>query len=212
MKLEDFRREYLRGGLHREDLRDDPVEQFGLWMEQVVAGGLTDPTAMVLATVEPDASPWQRIVLLKDFGPQGFVFYTNAESRKSLAMTDNTRVSLLFPWNVLERQVIIGGVAEKLPQEDTARYFASRPRESQIAAWASDQSRPLPTRSELEQKVEEVKRRFADGEVTLPPFWGGYRVMPQQMEFWQGGEYRLHDRFLYTRQDDSTWTVQRLAP
>jgi len=212
MEIEDFRREYLQGGLDREHLCDDPIEQFEIWLTQVVAGGLTDPTAMVLATVEADGRPWQRIVLLKDFGHRGFVFYTNSESRKARAMAENARVSLLFPWNVLERQVIVGGEAEKMSAAETARYFLTRPRESQLAAWASAQSRPLSARRVLEREVARLKRKFSRGEVPLPSFWSGYRVYPHEIEFWQGGANRLHDRFLYARRGDLEWTVERLAP
>jgi pyridoxamine 5'-phosphate oxidase len=212
MELEDFRREYLQGGLHKKDLRADPIEQFESWLAQAVAGGITDPTAMVLATVEAGEKPWQRIVLLKDFGHQGFVFYTNLESRKSKAMAANPAVSLLFPWNVLERQVIVGGRVERLSVAEVARYFLSRPRESQLAAWASAQSRPLSARLVLEQKVAEMKHKFSRGEIPLPGFWGGFRVVPEQIEFWQGGAHRLHDRFLYSRQGDLDWSIERLAP
>lgn len=212
MDIEDFRREYLQAGLHRADLAEDPLEQFETWLAQAVAGGITDPTAMVLATVEPGGQPWQRIVLLKDFGHQGFVFYTNLGSRKANAMAENPAVSLLFPWNVLERQVCVGGTVERLSVTEVSRYFLSRPRESQIAAWASAQSRPLSARAVLEQKVAEIKHKYARGEVPLPNFWGGFRVVPQQIEFWQGGAHRLHDRFLYTRRDDLQWSVERLAP
>ena len=202
----------MQGGLHREDLREDPVEQFETWLAQAVAGGISDPTAMVLATVDPDNRPWQRIVLLKDFGHQGFVFYTNTESRKAQAMADNPQVSLLFPWNVLERQVIIAGQVEKLSVAEVTRYFLTRPRESQLAAWASAQSRPVSARSVLEEKVLQMKNKFSRGEIPLPSFWGGYRVQPRQIEFWQGGAHRLHDRFLYTRQDDTEWSIERLEP
>ncbi len=212
MEIEEFRREYLQDGLQRENLRDDPVEQFETWLAQAVAGGMTDPTAMVLATVEGSAKPWQRIVLLKDFGHQGFVFYTNLESRKAQAMGENPNVSLLFPWNVLERQVIIVGVVERVPMAEAARYFLSRPRESQLAAWASPQSRPVTARSLLEQKVAEMKHKFSKGEVPLPSFWGGYRVVPEQFEFWQGGAHRLHDRFQYTREGELEWAIERLSP
>jgi pyridoxamine 5'-phosphate oxidase len=210
--IEDFRREYLSGGLRREDLRSDPFEQFEAWLAQAVAGGLMDPTAMVLATVEADAAPWQRMVLLKDFGHQGFVFYTNLESRKARAMADNPRVSLLFPWNVLERQVIVGGQVEKLSTLEVTRYFLTRPRESQLAAWASAQSRPLRARQVLEEKFAQMAHKYRHGEVPLPSFWGGYRVVPSEIEFWQGGLNRLHDRFLYRRQGDLEWTIERLAP
>ncbi len=212
MEIEDFRREYLQGGLQREDLSDDPYEQFERWLSQAVAGGLADPTAMVLATVEANGKPWQRMVLLKDINHEGFVFYTNLESRKARAMADNPNVSLQFPWNVLERQVIVGGRVERLSTLETTRYFLTRPRESQLAAWASAQSRPISARAVLEEKMQELKNKFARGEVPLPSFWGGYRVVPEEIEFWQGGAHRLHDRFLYTRQDDLTWTIERLAP
>jgi pyridoxamine 5'-phosphate oxidase len=210
--IEEFRREYLQGGLQREDLCDDPLEQFESWLAQAVAGGITDPTAMVLATVEQGVRPWQRIVLLKDFGHSGFVFYTNLESRKARAMAENPNVSLLFPWNVLERQVIVGGTVERIPTLEAARYFVSRPRESQLAAWASAQSRPISARQVLEEKMQELKNKFSRGEVPLPSFWGGYRVVPKEIEFWQGGAHRLHDRFLYTRQGDLEWTIERLSP
>ena len=212
MELEDFRRDYLAGGLRRDDLRDDPIEQFESWLAQAVAGGLTDPTAMVLATVEEDGAPWQRMVLLKDFGHQGFVFYTNLESRKARAMAANPRVSLLFPWNVLERQVIVGGRVERLSTLEATRYFLTRPRESQLAAWASAQSRPLSARRLLEQQFEKMKDKYRHGEIPLPSFWGGYRVVPAEIEFWQGGANRLHDRFLYRRQEDLAWSIERLAP
>lgn len=212
MDIEDFRREYLAGGLQREDLRDDPIEQFETWLAQAVAAGLEDPTAMSVATVEEGGRPWQRLVLLKDFGHSGFVFYTNLGSRKAEALDKNPEINLLFPWNVLERQVIIGGVAERLSNIEVARYFMTRPRESQLAAWASAQSRPISGRMVLEQKVAELKHKFRKGEIPLPRFWGGYRVVPREIEFWQGGPHRLHDRFLYTRRDDLAWDIERLAP
>lgn len=212
MDIEEFRREYLQGGLQREDLCDDPVEQFESWLAQAVAGGITDPTAMVLATVEEGGQPWQRMVLLKDFGHGGFVFYTNLESRKARAMAANPNVSLHFPWNVLERQVIVGGTVERLSTLEATRYFLTRPRESQLAAWASAQSRPISARQVLLEKVEELKNKYARGDIPLPSFWGGYRVVPRQIEFWQGGAHRLHDRFLYTRQGDLDWNIERLSP
>ncbi len=212
MDIEDFRREYLQGGLNREDLSDDPIEQFESWLAQAVAGGITDPTAMVLATVEAEGRPWQRMVLLKDFGHSGFVFYTNLESRKAKAMAENSRVCLHFPWNVLERQVIVGGRVERLSMAEVARYFVTRPRESQLAAWASAQSSRISARQVLEEKMLELKNKFSRGEVPLPSFWGGYRVVPEEIEFWQGGASRLHDRFLYAREDDLNWTINRLSP
>ncbi|MEE4190351.1 MAG: pyridoxamine 5'-phosphate oxidase [Halieaceae bacterium] len=212
MELDDFRREYLQGGLEREDLVDDPIQQFELWLSQAVAGGITDPTAMVLATVEAGQRPWQRMVLLKDVSREGFVFYTNLESRKARAMAENPQVCLQFPWNILERQVIVGGRVERLSNLEVARYFLSRPRESQLAAWASAQSRPISARAVLEEKFLELKNKFSRGEIPLPSFWGGYRVVPEEVEFWQGGAHRLHDRFLYARQDDLSWSIERLSP
>jgi pyridoxamine 5'-phosphate oxidase len=212
MELDDFRREYLQGGLEREDLVDDPIQQFELWLSQAVAGGITDPTAMVLATVEAGQRPWQRMVLLKDVSREGFVFYTNLESRKARAMAENPQVCLQFPWNILERQVIVGGRVERLSNFEVARYFLSRPRESQLAAWASAQSRPISARAVLEEKFLELKNKFSRGEIPLPSFWGGYRVVPEEVEFWQGGAHRLHDRFLYARQDDLSWSIERLSP
>jgi pyridoxamine 5'-phosphate oxidase len=212
MELEDFRREYLQGGLEREDLVDDPIQQFELWLSQAVAGGITDPTAMVLATVEAGQRPWQRMVLLKDVSREGFVFYTNLESRKARAMAENPQVCLQFPWNILERQVIVGGRVERLSNLEVTRYFLSRPRESQLAAWASAQSRPISARAVLEEKFLELKNKFSRGEIPLPSFWGGYRVVPEEIEFWQGGAHRLHDRFLYARQDDLSWSIERLSP
>jgi pyridoxamine 5'-phosphate oxidase len=212
MELDDFRREYLQGGLEREDLVDDPIQQFELWLSQAVAGGITDPTAMVLATVEAGQRPWQRMVLLKDVSREGFVFYTNLESRKARAMAENPQVCLQFPWNILERQVIVGGRVERLSNLEVTRYFLSRPRESQLAAWASAQSRPISARAVLEEKFLELKNKFSRGEIPLPSFWGGYRVVPEEIEFWQGGAHRLHDRFLYARQDDLSWSIERLSP
>lgn len=215
MDIEDFRREYLQDGLDRDDLANDPIEQFESWLAQAVAGGITDPTAMVLATTESAEGivrPWQRMVLLKDFGHSGFVFYTNLESRKAKAMAENPHVCLHFPWNVLERQVIVGGRVERLSMTEVARYFISRPRESQLAAWASAQSSRISARLVLEEKMLELKNKFAQGEVPLPSFWGGYRVVPEEIEFWQGGAHRLHDRFLYSREDDLNWSINRLSP
>lgn len=212
MEIEEFHREYLQAGLRRRDMHEDPIEQFETWLAQAISGGLTDPTAMVVATVDESGRPWQRIVLLKDFGHQGFVFYTNTESRKATAIAVNPQVSLLFPWNVLERQVIVGGRAEKMSTSEVTRYFLSRPRESQLAAWASAQSRPISARLVLQQKVAQMRDKFKKGKIPLPGFWGGYRVVPEQLEFWQGGAHRLHDRFLYTRKNDLDWSIERLAP
>ncbi|PLW68369.1 pyridoxamine 5'-phosphate oxidase [Pseudohalioglobus lutimaris] len=212
MHYEEFRREYTAGGLTREMLGSCPLRQFEGWLEQAVRAGLGDPTAMVLATVDEAGEPWQRIVLLKGLSHGGFVFYTNYSSNKALAMAANPAVSLHFPWNELDRQVIIGGRVEKMTVAESAAYFVTRPRESQIAAWASRQSRPVSARALLLKQVSVLKERFGNGEIPLPDFWGGFRVIPQRIEFWQGGEHRLHDRFLYRRQSDDSWHIEQLQP
>ena len=212
MRYEDFRREYTAGGLTRDMLDDCPVRQFEVWLEQAVRAGIEDPTAMVLATVDAQGLPWQRIVLLKGLSSGGFVFYTNHGSAKAQSIAREPGVSLLFPWNELDRQVIIGGTAQKMSLSESARYFVTRPRESQIAAWASRQSRPVSARAMLEKQAQVMREKFGKGEIPTPDFWGGYRVVPQRIEFWQGGEHRLHDRFLYTRQPDDSWAIQQLQP
>ncbi len=212
MHYEDFRREYLSGGLSREALDSCPIRQFESWLAQTVEGGLRDPTAMVLATIDNQGAPWQRIVLLKDVSTRGFVFYTNYGSAKAQAMAHEPRVSLHFPWNELERQVIVAGTVEKMSVMESTRYFLSRPRESQIAAWASHQSRPVSARAMLLKEVMTMKEKFGKGEIPMPDFWGGYRVIPQRIEFWQGAEHRLHDRFLYTLQSSGEWEISQLQP
>ncbi|GAB3274997.1 pyridoxamine 5'-phosphate oxidase [Parahaliea aestuarii] len=212
MRYEDFRREYLAGGLSREMLDDCPIRQFELWLEQTVGSELQDPTAMVLATIDESGLPWQRIVLMKGVSTAGFVFYTNFGSNKARDIAVNPQVSLLFPWNVLDRQVIVGGRAEKMSVAESARYFFSRPRESQLAAWASEQSRPISRRAVLEAQVQKMRDKFGRGEIPMPDFWGGYRVVPERIEFWQGGAHRLHDRFRYTRESDKGWRIEQLQP
>lgn len=207
-----FRREYVAGGLSREMLDACPMRQFEGWLEQAVRAGLKDPTAMVLATVDQQGMPWQRIVLLKGLSRGGFVFYTNYGSAKARAIGHNPRVSLLFPWNELDRQVIVGGRVEKMSVAESAAYFITRPRESQIAAWASRQSRPISARALLEKQVRVLQEKFGRGEIPMPDFWGGFRVLPEQIEFWQGGAHRLHDRFLYRRQGDASWSIEQLQP
>ncbi|NLS11939.1 pyridoxamine 5'-phosphate oxidase [Vibrio sp. SM6] len=211
MELADIRREYSRGGLRRKDLLANPVEQFNLWLEQAVNAKLTDPTAMTVATVDETGQPFQRIVLLKNVEANGFVFYTNLASRKAEQIAHNHKVSLHFPWHPLERQVHITGVAEKLSTVENIKYFTSRPKESQLAAIASHQSSRISARGVLEGKFLELKQQFAKGEIPVPKFWGGYRVIPQTIEFWQGGEHRLHDRFLFSRESGG-WHIDRLAP
>ncbi|WP_438951019.1 pyridoxamine 5'-phosphate oxidase [Porticoccus sp.] len=211
MSLEDTRREYQHGRLCRESLKDSPFDQFNLWMEQAIDSDLSDPTAMCLATVSTEGKPWQRTVLLKGIDQRGLMFYTNLGSRKAREMTGNPNVSLLFPWMRLDRQVIVGGQVERLTKTEVLGYFLKRPRGSQLAAWASQQSRRLSSRQALEAQFMQMKEKFASGEIPVPDFWGGYRVVPSEFEFWQGGENRLHDRFQYLRSGNG-WSISRLAP
>jgi len=211
MSLEDNRREYDYGKLSRESLADDPFAQFTLWMNQAIEAQIQDPTAMSVATVSPESKPWQRMVLLKGFDEQGFVFYTNLGSRKAKEIEANAQVSLHFPWLQLDRQVIVGGRAERLSAVEVMKYFISRPKESQLAAWASKQSSRISTRQVLETQFAQIKEKFAKGDIPLPDFWGGFRVVPEEIEFWQGGESRLHDRFSYNRDGDD-WQIDRLSP
>ena len=212
MRYEEFRREYTAGGLSLEILDACPLRQFEIWLEQAVIAPLEDSTAMVLATIDENGGPWQRIVLLKGLTADGFVFYTNYKSNKARAIERQPEVSLLFPWNALDRQVIVGGRVEKMRKSESETYFSSRPRESQIAAWASQQSRPISSRAELEQQAQRIREKFGEAEISMPDFWGGYRVVPRQIEFWQGGEHRLHDRFLYRKNSRSGWDIEQLQP
>lgn len=215
MSIDQLRREYQREGLPREQLLDNPLAQFSRWLEQAVEAGLTDPTAMTVATVDEQGQPSQRIVLLKQVDQSGFVFYTNYQSRKALELAANPRVSLHFPWHLIDRQVKICGNASRISTADSLKYFLSRPRDSQIAALVSAQSRPLSSRQLLMQQFNSMKEKLANKEVPLPDAWGGYRVIPHEVEFWQGRENRLHDRFLYTldrSREKDQWQIQRLAP
>jgi pyridoxamine 5'-phosphate oxidase len=214
MSLQDNRREYDYGKLTRESLSASPFDQFTLWMEQAIEAGIQDPTAMSVATVSAEGKPWQRMVLLKDFDQRGFVFYTNLGSRKAKEIAANAQVSLHFPWLQLDRQVIVGGRAKRLSTVDVMKYFLSRPKGSQLAAWASKQSSRINSRQALETQFAQIKEKFAEGEIPLPDFWGGFRVVPEEIEFWQGGEMRLHDRFSYARSEDDNnrWDISRLSP
>lgn len=211
MKIE-IRSEYSRGALQREALKGSPLEQFSLWFEQAMEAGIVEPNAMSLATAGADGKPLTRTVLLKSYDERGFVFFTNLESRKARQIAENPHVSLLFPWLAMERQVIVCGTAERVPRGEALAYFVTRPRGSQLGAWVSAQSSVITTRALLEQKWEEMKRKFGDGEIPLPSFWGGFRVAPREIEFWQGRPSRLHDRFLYSRAADGSWKIDRLAP
>jgi pyridoxamine 5'-phosphate oxidase len=210
--LSGFRKEYTAGHLTSEALTEHPVDLFKIWLDDAINAKLPDPNAMTVATVDATGQPSQRIVLLKDLSSEGFVFYTNLGSRKAKDLAHNSKISLHFPWYFLERQVRVNGVAKALTRTEVAKYFFSRPKDSQLGAWASQQSQPISTRELLVTQFAQVKEKFASGQVPLPDFWGGFRVEPQQIEFWQGGEYRLHDRFEYNKQDNGSWTTQRLMP
>lgn len=212
MDISALRRSPADSALGFEDLHVDAIEQFEDWFRQACDSDMLDPHAMSLATVDNSDKPALRTVLLKYFDEKGFVFFTNLASDKAQQIANNSNVALLFLWSSLDRQVSIKGTAEKLSSKDTMRYFVTRPRGSQIGAWVSAQSSVISSRALLEAKFEEMKKKFANKEVPLPSFWGGYRVVPQQIEFWQGRKNRLHDRFLYALQADATWKIERLAP
>ena len=209
--IADLRREYSMKPLHRTDLDPDPFRQFNNWFEEALQAESMDPNAMSIATVATNGQPSIRTVLLKYYDEDGFVFYTNLGSRKADEIDGNDRVALLFYWHELHRQVKIIGRAERISAADNIRYFMRRPRDSQIGAWVSRQSSIISSRSILENKFAEIKQKYANGEIPLPSFWGGYRVVPADIEFWQGRESRLHDRFMFTA-GDSGWNIERLAP
>ena len=212
MNIGSLRQNYTENlPLHRHELKDDPFEQFEAWFQKACTSNVPEPNAMVLTTVVNN-QPSLRTVLLKLFDTDGFVFFTNYASRKAQEVSQNDRVALLFPWYTLHQQVIVSGIAERISATDSLRYFSTRPRNSQLGAWCSRQSSVLSSRSILEAKLDEIKRKFANGAVPLPSFWGGYRVIPNSIEFWQGQADRLHDRFLYSRQDAGGWKIERLAP
>ncbi len=212
MDIGQWRREYLQGGLQRGDLADDPISQFRAWLEEVVKADISDPSAMCLSTADASGQPSQRIVLLKGFDARGFVFYTNLKSQKAWDITANPKASLLFPWHFLERQVIVRGDVLSLTDAEADDYFRSRPRDSQIAAWASHQSDAIVSRQVLEDSFEAFHEKFAGQDVPRPAFWGGYRVVPHAVEFWQGRASRLHDRFVYRSMGDGEWQIERLSP
>lgn len=214
MELYNFREEYTRAGLDLPDLAASPFDQFRLWFEQACAAKIAEPNAMTLCTVGADGMPSARTVLLKAYDERGFVFFTNYTGRKAVQIRENPRAALLFPWVTLERQVAIEGRVEKISAAESLKYFISRPHGSQLGAWVSHQSSVISSRSILLKKLDEMKRKFSEGKVPLPDFWGGYRVVPVRIEFWQGRPNRLHDRFEYTREDEnaSAWAINRLAP
>ena len=211
MDLTFIRLGYEDNGLDKEDLNADPFLQFESWLEEAKENEPI-PTAMSLSTVSNNGEPALRIVLLKFFDKNGFVFFTNYKSRKADHIEENRNVAALFNWIALERQVSINGVAEKIESKESIKYFMSRPRGSQLGAWVSDQSSVLSSRKILEMKLEEMKRKFSDREIPLPDFWGGYRIKPKTFEFWQGRPNRLHDRFKYLKQGNDSWIIDRIAP
>jgi pyridoxamine 5'-phosphate oxidase len=208
---EELRQQWMSRGLIRETLNPNPIKQFEYWYGQTIDSGILEPNAMSLATVDAAGQPWLRTVLLKLYDNTGFVFFTNYESAKARQIATNHKVGLLFPWVALGRQVKISGTAEKIPTAESMKYFASRPRGSQIGAWASPQSQIISSRSLLDAKIDEIRRKFSKGEVPLPSFWGGYRVTPFEIEFWQARESRLHDRFVYVK-NGADWAIERRAP
>ncbi len=212
MDLGELRKNYTKDGLTEKDLDKDPFKQFEFWFKQAIETEINEPNAFSLATASKELEVAVRTVLLKMFDKKGFVFFTNYESVKSKQIAENPKVAAVFPWLPLERQVVITGKAKKVSTTESLKYFSTRPRGSQLGAWISQQSSVITSRKLLEIKFDEIKRKFLDKEIPLPSFWGGYRIIPNTIEFWQGRPNRLHDRFKYTLQEDNSWTIERLAP
>lgn len=212
MALADLRKEYSRQGLSESDLDADPLRQARTWLDAAIAGGVPEPTAMALATATPEGVPSVRMVLLKGIDATGFIFYTNYESRKGHEISANPRAALALYWPVLERQVRVEGIVERLLDAASDAYFASRPRGSQLSTWASAQSSVITSRDALEERVRALEHEYAERAVPRPPYWGGYRVVPHAVEFWQGRPSRLHDRLRYSRRVAGAWGIERLAP
>jgi pyridoxamine 5'-phosphate oxidase len=206
-----LRREYTRAGLREYDAEEDPLEQFRRWFDEALAADLHEPNAMTLATATPDGRPSARVVLLKGFDERGFVFYTSYEGRKARELETNPYCALVFYWGELERQVRVEGRVSRVADEESDAYFAKRPRGSQLGAWVSEQSRPVRDRGALEDRLRELEAEYEGREVPRPRFWGGYRVEPETVEFWQGRENRLHDRLAY-RRSEGLWRRERLQP
>jgi pyridoxamine 5'-phosphate oxidase len=208
----DLRKEYTFQGLSETDAHPNPFKQFKIWFDQALAAQLPEPNAMTIATATSDGKPSARMVLLKDYDERGFVFYTNYQSHKGQQLIENPWGAIAFWWAELERQVRIEGRVEKISQAESDEYFQSRPKGSQLGAWASNQSEVLDSREVLEQRLQQLKEEYENKEVSRPSHWGGFRVIPDEIEFWQGRPSRLHDRLLYRRGEDGSWTIQRLAP
>ncbi len=212
MSLADLRKEYSLAGLLEKDLTRDPFRQFDKWFQEAEAAKIPEPNAMTLSTATREGRPSSRTVLLKGLDGRGFVFYSNYESRKGRDLAENPRASLLFPWIALERQVIVEGPIARLTREESEAYFHSRPRASQLGAWVSQQSSIINSRAVLEDAMKALDKKYAGVEVPAPPNWGGYRVNPETVEFWQGRRSRLHDRLRYRREKSGDWIIERLAP
>jgi pyridoxamine 5'-phosphate oxidase len=211
VSVADLRREYALARLDEKDVSRDPIAEFARWFAEAQSAEVEEPNAMVLATATPDGVPSARVVLLKGFDERGFVFFTDYRSRKGAELEANPRAALVLHWSELERQVRITGDVTRTSAEESEAYYRSRPKGSRLGAWVSHQSRTIPSRDVLEDGLREVERRFAGGDVPLPPYWGGYRVRPEMIEFWQGRQNRLHDRIRYQREGDG-WRIERLAP
>ena len=212
MDITNLRKDYTQSGLNRKDLAENPIAQFDYWFKQAQTAEIEEPNAMSIATVSESLMPSNRTVLLKIYDDKGFIFFTNYTSQKAREIDNNPQVALLFAWLGLERQVRISGVAEKISKKESFAYFTSRPKGSQLGAWISPQSQIIESRDFLKQKLAEMKAKFATGKIPLPSAWGGYRVVPQRFEFWQGRSSRLHDRFIYEKQANNLWNIHRLAP
>ena len=212
MDIYELREEYKKGALERENLDANPFAQFGKWFDEALKSKLEEPNAMTVATVNADGVPNIRVVLLKSWDERGFVFFTNYESAKARDIAENQNIAANFLWLGLERQLKILGRAEKISALESLKYFVSRPSDSRLGAWVSHQSKVITSRSLLEAKFDEMKRKFSNGDIPLPSFWGGYRIVPNTFEFWQGRSSRLHDRFQYSKNAAASWAIERLAP
>lgn len=212
LKTSQLRDKLMVEGLQSSNLHSDPIKQFESWYGETCGTDQPEPSAMILATVDKEGQPFQRTVLLKSFDEKGFVFFTNYSSKKAQHIEENNKVALLFPWHSMGRQVKITGTAEKISTAESLKYFLSRPHGSQIGAWASHQSKVVKNRALLDAMFDEMKQKFVKGEIPLPSFWGGYRIKPKTVEFWQARDSRLHDRFFYSFNDSGDWVNKRLAP